>query len=307
MLQLLAQRLKLGFGVVVVSLEACQALQFLEYLLAHLVVCESALYHALLELLVVGIREFEVLGACHGGVGGYVVNLVVEHDVGCVHTREIEGDVGQRVGLHFDVGLDATAVAHDASGSCAELVSERVGHVLGYISVVGVLVAQSLYAASRGYVVFGCGELQLAVVWQRYVWYLHQTLAVGACAHDYGAVVVLQRSARYLAGAGCSLVDEHHDRHHGVERLYRSVVIAVGVLHLALHREQVAALRYEHVEYLQGFLYRTSAVVAQVEHQTLHALLLQVDKGTAHIFGAVLQILVVVDVADIARLHAIVG
>ena len=185
--------------------------------------------------------------------------------------------------------------------------SERGGHVLGYISVVGVLVAQSLYASSRGYVVFGCGEFQLAVVWQRHVWYLHQTLAVGACAHDYGAVVVLQRSARYLAGAGCSLVDEHHDRHHGVERLYGGVVAAVGVLHLALHREQVAALGYEHIEYLKGFLHRTSAVVAQVEHQSLHALLLQVDECSAHVFGAVLQILVVVDVSDTVLLHAVVG
>ena len=77
--QLGLQRFELSLRIVVVALELCHFFQFVELLLADLVVGESRLDDALLEVCIVGIRQVEVRCRGYGGMTVDVVNHVVEH------------------------------------------------------------------------------------------------------------------------------------------------------------------------------------------------------------------------------------
>ena len=303
--ELLLQRLKLRLAVVVVALKLRHALQVFQIFVAQTVVSKAALHNLLLQHLVVGIGELKLGGACHGGMGFQIVHLIVEQHAGGVYPVEIERDVGQRVALHLHVGLYAAAVAHLTSCRRVEQAGQRVGHMLG-VATLAVAVVHGLYAASAGYVVLGSGELQLAVVGQWHVRNLHQALAIGTCAENHGAVVVLQRATRYLAGAGSLAVDQHHDRHHSVYRLHRGGVCTVGVFYLTLHREQRLALRKEHVQYGDGVLHVAATVVAEVYDKLLSTLLTEVEEGAAEVFGCAVEELRVVDVAYAVGLQAVI-
>ena len=99
------QSLEFCLCIVHIALKLHGLLQFVHLLLAQLVVGESALDDALLEVVVVGIRQVEVLGGSNGGMLGNILRHVVEHHLRRVQTVQIECDIGQRVGLHLDVRL----------------------------------------------------------------------------------------------------------------------------------------------------------------------------------------------------------
>ena len=235
-----------------------------------------------------------------------IFHLIVEQHACRVHTLQIKRYVRQRVGLHHHVGLNATAVAHLTSCRCVEDVCERVGHML-CVSTLRVLIVDGLYASSARNVIFCCCELQLSVIRQRHVRHLHQTLSVGSCSEHHGAVKVLQRSTRDLACACCLSVHHHHDGHDRVYRLHRCCERLVGTLYLTLHREQRLALGQEHVQDRDGVLHVASAVASEVDDELLCTLLLEVEEGAAEIFRRAVDKLGVVDVANVARLQAIIG
>ena len=68
MVNLGLQRIEFSLGVVVIALELGRLYQIVKLRLADLVVCEASLDDALLEILVVGIRQVEVLGRGYRGV-----------------------------------------------------------------------------------------------------------------------------------------------------------------------------------------------------------------------------------------------
>ena len=116
------------------------------------------------ELLVVLVRQLELRRCSHRAVLRHVLNLVVEQQVGSVGELQIVGYVRHRVGEHLDIGLYAAAVAHDATRRRAELMRQRVSHVLARIPLVRMLVFARLNATARRYVVLRRSQLQLAVV-----------------------------------------------------------------------------------------------------------------------------------------------
>ena len=229
---------------------------------------------------------------------GYVVYLIVEHHLCGVESAhaQIVGDVGQRVGLHLDVGLDAAAVAHDTAVARAELLGQAVRYMLR-VSAAGVPVVYCLDATVAGDIILSGGQLQLPVVGQVHG-NLHEPLAVGPGAEHHGTVEVLHSARRYLAG-GCRLaVHHHHDGHHRVYRLHGGLVVAVHALHLAAGPYQRDVLRHKHVDYLHSLAHRTAAIAAQVEHEALHPPVLQVDERAAHVLGAIIRETVQVDIPD---------
>ena len=299
-----AQAVELGAGIVVVALEARQLLELVELLAAHGVVGEAARHHPPLEVGKVGVGQPELARRGYRRVGGNVVDHIVEHHLRRVGPIEVEHDVGQRVGLHLHVGHDAPAVAHLASAERVEHVGQAVGNVLG-VAPAAVLVVHGLYAPPAGYVVLAGGELERAVVWQVHR-HLHQALAIGARAEHHSAVEVLQRTGSDLAGAGRLAVDQHHYWHHRVNGLEPRLVLAVGLAQLAPRLHQHPALGHPHVYYLNGLGQRAAAVAPEVEHEALGPLPLQVDEGAAHVLGASLREAVQADVAHPAGAHAVV-
>ena len=166
-------------------------------------------------------------------MGGYVVDFVVQKHLGRVQPahRQVVSDVRQRVGAHLQVGLYAAAVAYLAASGCVEHLGQAVRYVFG-VAAAGVAVVDGLYAAAAGYVVFAGGQLQLAVVREVHG-QLHEALAVGARADDYGAVQVLQAAAGYLARARAFAVHDDDYGHHRVDWLHAGHVVVVGALELA--------------------------------------------------------------------------
>ena len=132
---------------------------------------------------------------------------------------------------------------------------------------------------------------------------LHDALAVGALAHDDRAVVVLQRAAGDLARGGRVAVDQHHHGHHRVYRLRRGAELLRHPFQLSAVGHHHPVARDEDVDQLHGLVLQSAAIVAQVEHQSLDALLAHVDDVVADVARAVLREFVERHVAN-AVLHA---
>ena len=192
--EFLLQRIELLLGIVVIAFKLRYLLQLVEFLAAFGVVFESALYHLLLEILILLVGEFELSCRCYSGMLGDVVNLVVEHHFGGVESRnaEIVCYIRQRVGFHFHVGLYSSAVAHLSTCLGVEHVGEAVGNMFG-VSAVGMLVVDCLYATVAGDIVFSCRQFELAVI-RQVNGCLNETLAVCPRAEHHGAVEVLERT-----------------------------------------------------------------------------------------------------------------
>ena len=237
---------------------------------------------------------------------GNVVEHILEHHLGGVapHGTEIVCYVGERVGLNLHVGLNAAAVAHFPSASGIEHLGERVGDMLG-ISATRVLVVYRLDAAPAGDVILSGGKFQVGVI-RQVERCLHQSLAVGARAHNHSTVEVLQRARRNLTCRCRVIIDEHHYRHVGVYRFLCRFILAVRAVQFAFRCHQREVVCHEHVHYLHSLLERTATIVAKVENKTFHALFLQVNKGATHLLSTVLSERVQIDVAIVALHHSIV-
>ena len=156
---LLLQCLKLVAGLIVITLKLGCSHQFFILLLAQLVIGESSLYHTLLKLGIVGIRQMEVGCRGDGGVLGDIVHHVVEHHLRRIQSVQVKGNVGHRVRLHLHVRFD-TLFHLDTT------------------------TARQIIARSR--------QLQVGIVRQVYVRYLHQSFTKGACTNYHTTLQVLQ-------------------------------------------------------------------------------------------------------------------
>ena len=306
MAELALQGLKFRLGVLVVPFELHHLFQALHVFPAFRVILEAALKHALPELLIVGVGDFERPCRSYRRVAADVIHLVFVHHLRGVHAAgtQVIDDVRQRVGLHDDVGRDAPAVAHRTAVERAELMRQRVGDVLRISAVVAVV--DGLYAPPAGNVVFAGGQLHLRIVWQVQR-QLHQALAVGARAHHHGAVEVLQGAAGNLARRCRVAVNEHHHGHHRVDGLHRGLVGMVGALHLAAVLNHGDAFFHEHVHQAGRLRLAAPAIAAKVEHKGLHALVLHLDERAAHLACATISKLREQQVSDAVAAQTVVG
>ena len=80
-----------------------------------------------------------------------------------------------------------------------------------------------------------------------------------------------------------------------------------GLTDLAAILNNRLALAHPEVHNVDSLHFGTAAVAAQVEDKRRGALLLQIDKGTAHLFGTTLGKLVQIDVSYAALQHAVIG
>ena len=213
----------------------------------------------------------------------YIVEHISQCHLGRVQSAlaQIYSYVRNRVSLHLHVRLYAAAVTYSASAASLELMCQRVWNML-LVAASRVLVVYCLYASAAGYVVFGHRKFERSIM-RQFHGLLHQSLAEGACAHHHGAVQVLQRTARYLACRCCVAVNQHHYRHHGVNRLRCSLIFVCRALDASLGGDYCHILRYKHIDYLDSLCQRTAAVVTQVKQQTRHALAAHLHNGAAHI------------------------
>ncbi len=272
--ELALERIKFSLGLGFVALEACHLAQGRQQFEALAVVAEVVLFHVSTKVGILLVGELELCGAGYVGMGGAVLHTVVE-ELGAL--LQVDEQVGHTVGRGYYIGRDAATVAHNASGSSAELVRQRVGQVHGQ----PVLKLVSLHTAARGYVVLARGELEYALVGQ-FATLLHKALAIGAAAHDEGAVVVLQGTARNFGCRGRALVGEHYDGQVGILCVEGGLVGVVELLHLAACGHHLAASGYEQVDGLDSLLEHPAGVVAQVKHKATGAPLLKVDQSTAY-------------------------
>ena len=304
--ELLLERLELGLGVVIVSLKAGELFEVFQELLAGAVIGEARVEHTLLELGIVFVGEFKVGRLSHRWVLGDIVYFVVEqHLVGVARSRQIVGDVGQRVALDHHVGRDATGIEHLAAVEGIELALGRVGYHLRRAAVIVTILA-CLYAAAAGYVVTAGGHLHLAVV-RQVDGHLHQTLAVGLGTEHHGAVHVLQGTGDNLCRRGRVAVDHHHNGYHGVYGLAGGLVVVVGTLQLATVGHYGHALGHKEVYQIGCLEFRTAAIVAQVKDKSLNLLVAHIDECVAHNLGAVLCKFIELDIPYSTLLHAVIG
>ena len=189
-LEFFLQRLEFGLCVVVVALKLRHLLKIVESLLAHGVVFEMAVEHALLKLVVVGIAEIERSGGADGRMLGNIVHLIAGDElVGVFHGSEIISEVGHGVCLHLHVRHDASAVHHLAAVGCVEGALERVSNDFGRTAV-GMFIGDLLDTATRRNIIFVGRQLHLAVVRQIHHG-LNKPFAVGLRTHDHGSVHIL--------------------------------------------------------------------------------------------------------------------
>ena len=259
------QSFKLCLCIVIVALKACNFLQTLKLFGAQGVILEVAFQHKLLEILIVGIAQFELTGRSNRRMAGNIILLEgADKLVRIAHAHKIVSDIGQRVGHHLDVGRDASAVFYGTSARSIEGSRERIGHHFGRAAIV-VLIVELLDTAPAGYVILIGSELQLAVIGQ-VNHALDKALPIGSGAHDDGTVEVLQRTARYFRGRSRAVVDQHDDGQQRIDGLNLRKIVAVYALHLAAIAHNHLAFRHKAVHDVDGFLLRSAAISAQIKH-----------------------------------------
>ena len=135
--------------------------------------------------------------------------IVAGHARGVFRHKDVGRDAATAIDGAADAGLVLLALLMDA------VLREELAAFVACQQVVFVLFAVPflvgfLDAAAAGRIVAGHGEADHAAVAEVHG-LLHQALAEGASAHDGAAVVVLNGSGEYLAGAGAAFIHKHHD------------------------------------------------------------------------------------------------
>jgi hypothetical protein len=134
---------------------------------------------------------------------------------------------------------------------------------------------------------------------------LHRALAVAALADHDRAAVVLQRARHDLRGRGREAVDEHEDRHVRRDHGLLPRVELLGLAQRALRRHDQGALGQEQAGDVDGLVEQATGVVAQVEHERLHAAVEHLDQRLAQFLARHRAELLQHDHADLARQHLV--
>ena len=95
------------------------------------------------------------------------------------------------------------------------------------------------------------------------------------------------------------LVHQHHDGDVGVGGLVVGLVDVVHIGDLALGLHDLDVLAHEDVDDVDGLAQETAAVVAQVDDEILHPLLLELLEGVIDLAAGLVQELVELDVAHL--------
>lgn len=159
---------------------------------------------------------------------------------------------------------------------------------------------------TAGYVIFGSGKFEYSIV-RHGAGGLHEALAVGARAYDYGSVDILERAGHNLRGACRAAVDKHGQRYLIIDGLDGRAIGALALLQAAAGGEHIGAFRHEEPHNLHGALHQSAAVAGEVEHYLLHGrVLLQLYQRLSHLLVGVAVEGGEGDIAYRAVLHAIV-
>ena len=135
---------------------------------------------------------------------------------------------------------------------------------------------------------------------------LHESFAKGATAYDGAAVVVLNGSGEYLAGAGATFVHEDHDGQllEGAtavaDKLFSWTFASFGI-------DDEFACGQEFVDHLDGDVHVSSSVAPEVHDELSHAFHVQVGKGDEHLCIGLFAEVLDVDVAGLVVVHQVVG
>ena len=210
--------------------------------------------------------------------------------------------------LRFDahVGHHASPVVHLPAAGGPEFPDQRVGYGSDAAVVVAVGVVERLNAPSAGNVVLGRSDFQKGIVAER-AGRLHESLAEGPLAEQYGAVQILQRARDDLGSRGRLAVDQHDDGHPRIDRVGLRRERLVEFADTAFHRHDFGPFGNQQGENLDGLLQYASAVASQVDDQRRGALLLELDERAAHVEAALFREIVVQDVSDPVGDHAVIG
>ena len=127
-------------------------------------------------------------------------------------------------------------------------------------------------AAARRVILRG-GQRQAGVFHQR-INGLHQAFAECVVAQNPGAVVILQGAGNDLGGAGGIAVHHHHDR---IIAAVIAVARRIDMLgrSAAFVRNDHVALGQQMIGHRNGFGQQTAGIAAQIEHQALQIVLIQ--------------------------------
>ena len=147
------------------------------------------------------------------------------------------------------------------------------------------------------------GELERPAVVVVAIQDLDRALAERALADDQRAVVVLERAGDDLAGRGAAAVLQHD---HRVVRLgaFGARQLALGLLRIVRRRGHDRAARQEDVGDAHRLLQQAARVVAQVEHDALQVLLVQLGQRRLDVVAGVALEIRHAHVADAVGEHA---
>ena len=111
---------------------------------------------------------------------------------------------------------------------------------------------------------------------------LYQSLAERAAADDESAVVVLNGTCKDFAGAGATLVNEHHEG----QLLERASSVAAELFArrlASLGIDNQLSAREEFVGHLDGDVHVSAPIAAQVDDELAHTLDAQLGHGNDHL------------------------
>ena len=280
--------------VIIVSLLLCSLLQKLQRQTCLRLIGNIFVGHKLHKILIVGIgnRKLAILDLERG----VATNVLVQKVLYVAQIVEHNSEARDIVGLNLDVGHQTLTIIDLTTCRRAELVDERVGHIL--VLTARVRVVDTLHAAARGDIIFCCGNLRVGVIPYRHH-SLHQALTIRALAHKHRAVHILQRTADNLRRRRRITIYQRHQRHITQHGIRLGSIGACCIARAALHRKHLRALGNKHRENLHRLGNATTAIVAVVENQTLQfARRAQALNLGAHIIVAAIGKVVVADIAD---------
>ena len=161
-------------------------------------------------------------------------------------------------------------------------------------------------AAAKGQVVKCSGELQgVPLVVQRENG-LHGALAERSLSDNQGPVPVLEGAGHDFSCTGRPLVHKYYHGHVGVHDTVFAGV-AFGLLGAALGAHNHVAPFQEQFANLDGLVQESTRIVAHVQNQLFHALLLQVLQGVFHIAQGLVAEGGKLDIADVVSDHPVIG
>ena len=127
---------------------------------------------------------------------------------------------------------------------------------------------------------------------------LHERLPERRLSDDERTIVILQRAGDNLGGARAGAAHQRHHRQIQILTRFGRAVILIGIRNAAARVHDQVALGQEAVRHLDRLIERAAGIAAQVEDQTLHALLRELAQCSTQFRIGVLPEVLKLDVAS---------